>query len=158
MYLLDSDVLIEAKNRHYGFEICPGFWEWLDRAHADGIVCSVEKVQEELEAGQDELTDWAKARPAFFLNPDERVVAGLTATSAWLNTSRYDGANRTMFLQAADYYLVGHAYGTVYTVVTHERPSTGKKVKIPDACNAMQVKWASLWTLLHNEGVRFVLP
>ena len=30
-YLLDSDVFIRAKNDHYGFDLCPGFWEWLER-------------------------------------------------------------------------------------------------------------------------------
>jgi hypothetical protein len=25
-YLLDSDVFIQAKNLHYGFDFCPGFW------------------------------------------------------------------------------------------------------------------------------------
>ncbi|MBF0436614.1 MAG: DUF4411 family protein [Magnetococcales bacterium] len=25
MFLLDSNVFIEAKNRYYGFDICPGF-------------------------------------------------------------------------------------------------------------------------------------
>ena len=25
-YLLDANVLISAKNLHYGFDFCPGFW------------------------------------------------------------------------------------------------------------------------------------
>jgi len=33
-YLLDSDVLIRAKNDHYGFDFCPGFWDWLEAANA----------------------------------------------------------------------------------------------------------------------------
>jgi len=37
-YLLDSDVFIRAKNDHYGFDFCPGFWEWLDHATASGAV------------------------------------------------------------------------------------------------------------------------
>lgn len=28
-YLLDADVLIRAKNLHYGLDFCPAFWEWL---------------------------------------------------------------------------------------------------------------------------------
>lgn len=31
-YLIDANVLIEAKNRYYAFDIAPGFWKWLDRA------------------------------------------------------------------------------------------------------------------------------
>ena len=33
MYLLDSNVFIEAKNRHYPFDVVPAFWDWLVRAH-----------------------------------------------------------------------------------------------------------------------------
>lgn len=32
-YLLDSNVLIEAKQRYYDFGVCPGFWEWLTVAN-----------------------------------------------------------------------------------------------------------------------------
>ena len=31
LFLLDSDTLIQAKNEYYGFDLCPGFWDWLDR-------------------------------------------------------------------------------------------------------------------------------
>lgn len=41
-YLLDANVFIQAKNLHYGFDFCPGFWDWLDQAHAAGRVFSVE--------------------------------------------------------------------------------------------------------------------
>nr|WP_269633613.1 DUF4411 family protein [Pelomonas sp. BJYL3] len=28
-YLLDANVFIQAKNLQYGFDFCPGFWDWL---------------------------------------------------------------------------------------------------------------------------------
>ncbi len=28
-YLLDANVFIQAKNLHYGFDFCPGFWAGL---------------------------------------------------------------------------------------------------------------------------------
>lgn len=28
-YLIDTNVFIQAKNLHYGFDFCPAFWEWL---------------------------------------------------------------------------------------------------------------------------------
>lgn len=37
-YLLDTNVFIAAKNLHYGFDICPGFWSWLDQVGRAGIV------------------------------------------------------------------------------------------------------------------------
>ena len=30
-YLLDSNVFIEAKRLHYGFDFCPAFWDWIDQ-------------------------------------------------------------------------------------------------------------------------------
>jgi hypothetical protein len=62
MYLLDANVFIEAKNRYYGFELCPGFWDWLEVAHDGDVVVSIEKVRDELDDGADELTAWAQAR------------------------------------------------------------------------------------------------
>jgi len=48
MFLVDANVLIEAKNRYYGFDIAPGFWDWLDMANGRSIVCSIEPVRMEL--------------------------------------------------------------------------------------------------------------
>ena len=31
VYLLDANVFIEAKNHYYRFEVCPAFWEWIER-------------------------------------------------------------------------------------------------------------------------------
>jgi hypothetical protein len=65
-YLLDSDVFIQAKNAHYGFDIVPAFWKWLEQAHDAGTVYTVEKVAQEIIAGGDELARWMKQRPKSF--------------------------------------------------------------------------------------------
>lgn len=48
VYLLDANVFIESKNRHYGFDFCPAFWDWLDAQNHAGQVYSVERVADEL--------------------------------------------------------------------------------------------------------------
>ena len=60
-YLIDANVLIQAKNLHYGFDFCPGFWDWLVEQNRTGKVASIQKVADELHAGADELADWAVA-------------------------------------------------------------------------------------------------
>lgn len=55
-YLLDSNVFIEAKQRYYGFDFHPVFWDWLVQANEDGTVYSIEKVMAELRTHEDELT------------------------------------------------------------------------------------------------------
>ena len=83
-YLLDANVFIQAKNLHYGFDFCPAFWDWLEHANAAGRVFSIEKVGDELLAGSDELSTWAKGRDdTFFLKPDATIVPSLRTVSAW---------------------------------------------------------------------------
>lgn len=52
MFLIDANILIEAKNRYYAFDIAPGFWVWLNQAHQVGVVCSIEAVRDELLEGE----------------------------------------------------------------------------------------------------------
>ena len=54
-YLIDSNVFIQAKNLHYGFDFCPAFWDWLVEKNVAGKVASIEKVADELRAGDDDL-------------------------------------------------------------------------------------------------------
>ena len=81
----DSNIFIQGKNLHYGFDFCPAFWEWLIDRNAGGRVASIDKVGDELQAGGDDLSDWATAGGrAFFLLPDDPVVPALARVSAWL--------------------------------------------------------------------------
>jgi hypothetical protein len=160
-YLVDSDVLIQAKNRHYGFDICPGFWDWLDSAHTYQRVFSVARVRDEVCAGSDELTEWARARDSFFLAADDAVVQSMRDVATWVTSAnpQYTSAAVTEFLGAADYYLVAHARAEGFTVVTAEvGADTAKKVKIPNACQALGVPYVDVFTMLRAEGARFVMP
>src|ERR1700741_4946084 len=58
-YLLDTNVFITAKQRYYGFQLCPGFWDWLIDANGRGLVFSHQQVLSELTAIGDELATWA---------------------------------------------------------------------------------------------------
>jgi hypothetical protein len=158
-YLLDANVFIQAKNLHYGFDFCPAFWDWIIRQHAAGVVFSIEKVEDELQAIADELTTWAVARGAsFFLRPDAAVLPALAQVSAWATSQQYEPAAVNTFLQVADYYLVGHALAHGHTVVTHEVASTSRKrIKIPDACIGLGIRHMSPFALLSRERARFVL-
>jgi Domain of unknown function (DUF4411) len=158
MYLLDSNIFIEAKNRHYGFDFCPAFWDWLVEEHMAGSVASVQKVSEELRDGNDELADWAKARPEFFLAADGPIVSSLSTLSDWCSGTDYHDAAINDFLQTADYYLIGHALAHTCTVVTHEKSNDSKKkIQIPDACTTHGVACIDPYAMLRKEGARFVL-
>jgi hypothetical protein len=158
-YLLDSDVFIQAKNLHYGFDFCPAFWGWIDRASSTGTVTSIENVLIELLAGNDELSTWAgQRRGSLFRGLDATVTPSLRAASSWATTSGYDTGAISLFLQVADYYLVAYAHALGHVVVSHERPSTStRKIKIPDACLGLGVRFMSPFEMLRSEQARFVL-
>ena len=61
-YLLDANTFIQAKNEYYGFDVCPGYWDWLERENAAGNVFSIDKIGDELKQGNDQLATWAGAR------------------------------------------------------------------------------------------------
>lgn len=87
-YLLDADVFIRAKNLHYGFDFCPAFWEWLVAAGADGRAFSIERVGDELAAGDDDLATWAAERGGdFFLRPTPEPPWSATATPPTITKS-----------------------------------------------------------------------
>ncbi|MCB9548050.1 MAG: DUF4411 family protein [Myxococcales bacterium] len=159
-WLLDTDVFIQAKNLHYGFDFCPGFWDALEHLNLGGRLFSVAKVQEELARGDDDLKDWAAARgPRFFLPPDEATQEALRRVAAWVTTSsRYEYAAHSNFLAGADPLLIAHALAHGLTVVTNEkRADTPKKVKIPNVCLGLGVRYATIFDCLRGEQVRLGL-
>lgn len=159
-YLLDANVFIAAKNLHYGLDFCPAFWDWLIHANTRGILHSIEKVSDEVQAVEDELSAWAAARAdGFFLAPDASTMPSLAAVATWASGQEYSQAGVSTFLQLADYYLVAQALAGGHTVVTHERPSASiRKIKIPDACLGLRIKYVTPFEMLRRERARFVLP
>lgn len=151
-YLLDTNIFIQARNLHYGFDFCPAFWEWLIAQNGTGRVASIDKVG-------DELSDWATARGAgFFLPPDDPVLPALGQVSSWATSQTYEPAAIATFLQVADYWLVAHALAHGFVVVTHEVPSNStRKIKIPNACIGLGITCISPYEMLRRERARFVL-
>jgi hypothetical protein len=158
-YVLDADVFIRAKNLHYGLDFCPAFWDWLINSNAAKRVFSIEKVGDEVEAGDDDLAAWAEKRgPGFFLKPDTTIVPALGKVSNWAAGQHYEPAAVSTFLQVADYYLVAHALAHNHTLVTHEIASIStKRIKIPDACISLGIKCMTPYEMLRRERARFVL-
>jgi hypothetical protein len=159
MYLLDANIFIQAKNLHYAFDFCPAFWDWLVSKNAGKQVFSIEKVGDELRAGGDELADWAEQHGHdFFLRPDPWILPALQQVSTWAATAQYEPAALNTFLQVADYYVVAHALAHGHTVVTHEvaSPST-KRIKIPNACIGLGIKFMTPFEMLRYERARFIL-
>jgi hypothetical protein len=160
-YVLDANVFIEAKKRYYGFDICPGFWTYLEREMTAGNVRSIDAIKAELVGLGDDLSTWATNHPTFFDPPGTAFAASMARVSTWVTGPglAYTQAAITEFLSTADSVLVAHALAENQILVTEERshPRSQGRVMIPDACNAVGVTPMTTFAFLRAENVRFRL-
>lgn len=162
-YLLDTNTLIEAKNRYYRMTVCPAYWSWVQRSHGAGIVASIKPVGAELKRGNDELAAWAKNQDGLFLPVSDeatqqafaRVAAHVASQAATMKTGALEE-----FLGGADPWLLAKAMTIPdAVVVTHEQfnPQLRRKYSIPNVCQPFGVMCIDTFELLSRTDARFVL-
>lgn len=160
-YLLDSNTYIEAKNRYYGMDICPAYWEWLEIQFNSGAVASIDAIGKELKDGNDELAQWAKDHANHFIkNDDEATQTNFAEIVTYVANGDFNPANRDSFLAKADPWIIAKAKTIGATLVTHETllaPNT-KKVKVPYICNQFGVPCVNTFQFLRELEAKFVLP
>ena len=159
-YLIDSDVLITAKNRYYAFPICPGFWNGILHGHSCRHLYSIDQVRKELLLGNDDLAQWVRQSvPAgFFLTSEsDEIAAAYGEVIRWVTGhTQYRDEARTRFASGADGWLVAHGIVTGQTVVTNEQPRPkSHSVKLPDVCNRFGVKFEDTFAMLNKLGVKY---
>lgn len=144
-------------------DFCPAFWDWIKQAHGAGKVFSVGQVKSELARGHgdDALLQWAKTLPGSFFLPDANAEF-VRKVGECIKNSR-QGYTQTAIIrfldaQKADSFLIAKALEVNACIVTQEISSESKKrIKIPDVCDALKVKWMPTHDMLRQEGARFVL-
>jgi len=60
VYILDTNVFIEAAKRYYALDFAPGFWNALVAQATNGRVMSIDKVKNELHSSSD-IRLWANS-------------------------------------------------------------------------------------------------
>jgi hypothetical protein len=158
-YLFDANVFIEAKNRYYAFDICPGFWDWMDHvvkndAGSIGLVC------EELCKGKDDLAAWAnqrRNRPWFLKVDDNATQKAMQEVAVHVASGAYQPEAQAKFLSSADPWLIAKAQVIGAKVVTHETesPAARKRVPIPNVCAHLKVEWVAPFDVLRSMAASF---
>ncbi|NOZ78586.1 MAG: DUF4411 family protein [Acidobacteria bacterium] len=162
-YIIDSDVLITAKNLYYAFDLCPGFWKSLIHHHREGRLFSVDRVRNELLAGRktEDLVRWVKddLPRSFFLDVDtDAVTSAYTEIMMWVQRHpKYFDSAKAKFATGADGWLVACARVHGAIVVTNEQPApdSKKEIKLPDVCDQFAVKRENTFAMLRALCVRF---
>lgn len=164
-YLIDSDVLITAKNSYYAFDLCPGFWESLQTKHLEGSVFSLDRIRSELLQGRDDdsLVEWTNnvIPKSFFLSSATSEVANaFSEIMLWVQqNSQFQDTAKAKFATGADGWLVAFAKVNGWTVVTMEesRPESRNQVKLPDVCIRFGVPYQNVFSTLRQLNVQYRL-
>lgn len=155
-YIFDTNIFIRSKNE-MPMDVWPTFWRKMTQWIQAGTVCSSEEVRKEIGRGKDELTEWMRdnAPETFYVGMSVAAWERFAETQNWAqgNAVYTDGAKRD-YASVADAYLVATAAAEAMTLVTYETadPQCRRRVKIPDACNALGVRCCDLNTMLRELG------
>lgn len=164
-FVLDSDVFIAAKNAYYAFEICPGFWKGIVRAHAKGRARSIDRIRNELLTGrkEEDLVQWVEndLPEAFFDDSNSaEISAAYAEVMLWVQRStQYFDRAKAKFATEADGWLVAYSMVNGTVVVTNEqpRPESRNRVLLPDVCTQFNVTYRDTFFMLRDLKVRLDL-
>ncbi|WP_321359619.1 DUF4411 family protein [Pseudomonas extremaustralis] len=161
-HLLDSNTLIEAKNRYYGMTICPGYWAWILQQNQALEIASIVAVRDELAKGNDDLTHWVRSNAHLFEDSsDEQTQAAFGQIVAKISEQapQMKAGALEEFLEGADPWLIAKAMTTGAVVVTHEvyNPDIKRKYTIPNVCSLVGVTYMNTFELLGKLDACFVL-
>jgi hypothetical protein len=158
-YVLDANVFIQAHQRFYSFDICPGYWNALLHHHSENRICSVDKVRDELAAGGDILWDWARETFGTDAFHDSAVAAQeFGGMASWVMAHpHYRPAAQSKFMSTADGWLAAFAKVQGQILVTLEESAaadTKKRVPLVNLCEAFGVQTITPYEMLRRLGVR----
>lgn len=155
-YCLDSNILIQAKNGPYPFDIFPGFWSWLGREMDQGRIVSVKPVYNELASYGDELSEWVKNRRQYFVEMERPVQLEFSEVSVYV-TQNYEQTYYAEFLAKADPWVIAYCRTNRFYIVTNETKvdAQSKKVKIPNVSRHFNVKCKTLKDVMRELECQF---
>lgn len=164
VYVLDSNFFIQAHRFHYPIDVAAGFWNKVRQLADQGRVISIDKVRKELYDKNDALEDWCRNNlPDDFFKDTSVVIGAYAQVTAWAmsRSGHYlpNALNEFLDADEADAFLVAYCLAdtTSRFVVTQEvsEPNRQNKVKIPDACIALNVSFVNTIEMFRKLGEKF---
>ena len=159
LFVLDTNIFIEAHRRYYARDICPGFWECLIHLALAEKLQSIERVREEI-LEPDKLVKWAHQAPEelFVSTTEQPVIEAYAQMLAWVQKNsqfRFDAKEE--FARVADGWVAAYAKVHDAVVVTHEvfRANVRKRVPLANVCQEFNIAYCDTFEMLHQLGVRF---
>lgn len=164
IYCLDANVLIQAWQKYYAPDLCPDYWDILNKLGSEGKIFIPEEVKNEIvvtedkEKKEDDLSKWLKRSSIPVHKPTEEVI------KCWQNIIQANPLHKLLVDSAkgrslADPWVISHALNKKATVVTKENPiisiNAKKPVTIPNVCENMGIRWIDDFTFVKEIGLKF---
>ena len=148
----------------YPLDVAFSFWNKVKQLADEGRIISIDKVKNEIYDKNDALETWCRASlPEDFFKDSSTAMATYGQVSAWAisNNTHYlpNALNEFLDADEADAFIVAYALAnpTNRVVVTQEKsePYRKNKIKIPEACNAMNVQFVNTIDMFRQLGETF---
>lgn len=156
-YCLDANVLIQAWQKYYSPKFCPDYWLLLNELGLDNKIFLPQLVFEEITRTEDELTKWLKDSDVPVYKIDEPVTKCLKNIYA-ANPIHQFLVDNTKQRSLADPWVIAHAINENACVVTKEEKVTAantNKIKIPNVCENMSIRWINDFQLIEELNIKF---
>jgi predicted nucleic acid-binding protein len=156
-YCLDANVLIQAWQKYYNPKFCSGYWKVLTELGKQGKIFVPELVYEEIVRTEDDLSKWLKGSKIPINKITEAVTVCLQGIYS-ANPIHKNLVDNTKARSLADPWVIAHALHENAIVVTKEEKVTAlnsNRIKIPNVCDNMGVKWINDFQLVSELGIKF---
>lgn len=156
-YCLDANVLIQAWQKYYNPKFCPDYWKILTELGKNGRIFIPELVYEEIVRTEDDLSKWLKGSEIPINKINESVTVCLQKIYA-ANPTHKSLVDNTRGRSLADPWVIAHALHEHATVVTKEHKETAlnsKRIKIPNVCENMEIRWIDDFQFIDELDIKF---
>jgi hypothetical protein len=157
VYILDTNVLIDANRDYYPLSVVPEFWEWIVYMGTHGKVKTIIDVFEELRVGDDELSSWAKRADVIqALLLDEEITPEAVTKVTYegyapdLSDVEIDNLGRDPFIVA--FALMDKDNRIVVTTEISKPTKTRQNRKLPDVCGHFGIRSCNTYQLIKQLG------
>jgi predicted nucleic acid-binding protein len=150
-------VLIQAWQKYYNPKFCPDYWEVLIELGNHELIFIPEVVYEEITRTEDDLSKWLKASKI----PVKKIIEPVTICLQNIysnNPTHQNLVDNTKARSLADPWVIAHALHENATVVTKEEKVTAlgsNKIKIPNVCDNMGIKWINDFQFIGELDIQF---
>lgn len=141
--LVDSDVLLTAKNRYYAFNICHDFWKNLLQHHQKGHIFGIARISDEFLRGcqNEEFSGWIRHKVlySFFLGESVSEEIGVyKKIMIWIK--EHPNYTEQALAESEDDWPVTFSQVHNAIVVANKKfaPDSKTRVKIPSLMSTIQ--------------------